>query len=127
MQERFMEAMMRKLVSLTKSELISTTWKIRDCLLSDMEVSKMLAILNEVKKLNMESIRVIRVPGEPVSRYGLYEVSVFSVHKKQLADMLNMYMRPYQDDVPEGELGAIEIQHTRDDFVDEGSILGKHG
>jgi len=126
MQERFMEALMRRLFELSSSELISTTMKIRDYLISDLSMQKMIAILTEVKQLKMESINVIRVPGEPVSRYGQYEVSVFSVHKKQLADLLNKYMRPYQDDVTEAELEVIEIQNTNDDFVDSGSVLGSH-
>lgn len=126
MQERFMEALMRKLFELSKSEMISTTMKIRDYLISDLDFSQMIALLTEVKALSMENIKVIRVPGEPVSRYGLYGVDVFSVHKKQLADLLNQYMRPYQEDVIEGELGAIEIQNTTDDFVDSGSVLGNH-
>ena len=124
MQERFMEALMRKLFELSSSEMISTVWKIRDQLVSSLDVSSMIAILREVKQLKMDDIKVIRVPGEPVANYGSYNVHVFSVHKKQLADLLNMYMRPYQDDVPESMLGAIEIQHTRDDFVDEVSVLG---
>ncbi|MCL2539751.1 MAG: LCP family protein [Oscillospiraceae bacterium] len=127
MQERFMEALMRKLFELSTSELISVTWKIRDYLVSDLDVARLIAILKEVKQLSMENIRVIRVPGEPVPEYGLYAVNVFSVHKKQLADLLNRYMRPYQDDVYEADLGAIEIQHTRDDFVDSGTVLGQHG
>lgn len=124
MQERFMEALMRKLFELSSSEMISTTWKIRDQLVSTLDISSMIALLKEVKQLSMDDIKVIRVPGEPVSNYGLYGVSVFSVHKKQLADLLNLYMRPYQEDIQEAMLGAIEIQHTRDDFVDEASTLG---
>lgn len=127
MQERFMEALMRKLFELSKSEMISLTMKVSDYIICDMDIAKMLAILNEVKGLKMESIKVVRVPGEPVPNYGLYGVNVFSVHKKQLADLLNQNMRPYQDDVTEAELGAIEIQNTTDDFVDDGSILGSHG
>ena len=127
MQERFMEALMRKLFELSDSELISMTWKIRDYVVSDLEISRMIAILKEVKQLSIDSIRVVRVPGEPVSGYGMYGVNVFSVHKKQLADVLNQYMRPYQDDVYEADLGAIEIQHTSDDFVDGGSVLGNKG
>ncbi|MCL1830894.1 MAG: LCP family protein, partial [Oscillospiraceae bacterium] len=126
MQERFMEALMRRLFELSSSELISMTMKISDYIISDLDLAKMIAILTEVKQLKMESIKVIRVPGEPVPNYGLYGVNVFSVHKKQLADMLNQFMRPYQDDVTEAELGVIEIQNTTDDFVDSGTVLGKH-
>ena len=125
MQERFMEALMRKLFSLSFSETITMTRKIRDYLVSDMDIQKMIALLKEVRQLEMEDVRVIRVPGEPVPNYGLYGVNVFSVHKKQLADLLNMYMRPHQEDVQEAELKAIEIQNTNDDFVDSGSVLGE--
>ena len=126
MQERVMEALMRKLFELSSSELISTVWKIRDHLVSDLDVAGMIAILREVRQMSMDSIAVIRVPGEPVSDYGIYGVNVFTAHKKPLADLLNKYMRPYQEDVQEAELGIIEIQRTREDFVDGVSVLGRH-
>ncbi|NMA07007.1 MAG: hypothetical protein GX928_04770 [Ruminococcaceae bacterium] len=73
--------------------------------------------------MSTDSINVIRVPGEPVSGYGLYGQDVFSVHKKELAELLNKYMRPFSEPVIESELGAIEIQNTIGDYL--GTAEGK--
>lgn len=115
MQTYFMEGLMKKLIETSNSELMRLATNIFNELQSDMSVSQLLALLNEAKQLNMDSITVQQVPGEPVAGpYGLYNqtVHVYSVHKKELADMLNEYMRPYQEAVHESELEAIEIQNT---------------
>ncbi len=118
MQQLFMKGLMEKLFTMSTSEMISITKNIRDQVESNLTIQEMIQLLNEAKELNMESIRVFRVPGEPVQRYGAYGVDVYSVHLKQLTDLLNMYMRPYRDDVHEADLKAIEIQNTRNDWVD---------
>jgi hypothetical protein len=71
-----MEALMRKLFDMSKTEMISMAMKISSYLISDLDNAKIISLLLEVKQLSMESIKVIRVPGEPVPNYGLYGVNV---------------------------------------------------
>lgn len=129
MQTYFMEGLMKKLMETSNSELMRLATNIFNELQSDMSVSELLALVNEAKKLDTEGISVIQVPGEPVAGpYGLYNqtVHVYSVHKKELADLLNEYMRPHQEAVHESELEAIEIQNTTNSSYGA-TVLGEGG
>ena len=120
MQQVFMQALMKKIMSLSISDMISVATNIFPDLDTGFTIQELIDLARIARELEMSAITVIRVPGEPVSAYGLYGVDVFSVHKKALADLLNEHMRPYQDDVPESELGIIELVNSTDSTIEWG-------
>ena len=111
-QRYFMSALMEKLTSLSKLELASLINQIYPYLETDLKIGEVISFANEAKKLEKENISMIMLPGEPVHGYGIYGVDVWSLHKKETADVLNKYMRPYGDKVPETDLELIELQNT---------------
>ncbi len=126
-QRYFMAALMTKLMNTSTSDLVSLASAIYPYLETDLSVQEILQLAIEVKNFSGDSITTVRVPGEPVSRYGIYGLDVFTMHRKALADMLNEYMRPHSEDVPETDLGIIEIQHTTDILDEPGVTLGEYG
>lgn len=123
-QRYFMAALMNKFMAMQAKDLVSLASAIFPYLETDLSLNELITLAREAKNVSGDKIRLLHVPGEGVPRYGKYGVDVFSVHKKALADMLNEYMRPYSDDVPETELDCIEIQNTTTDYDDEGTLLG---
>ncbi len=125
-QRYFLAALMSKVFSTPTSELVSLVRAIFPYLETDFSVAECISLALKVKDMSMDSVTMIRAPGEGVNGYGERKLSVFSVHKKELADMLNEYMRPYNDSVPETELGAIEIQNTYNVLDEQGVTLGEY-
>lgn len=124
-QRYFLMALLDRLLESSTMELASMAAAIYDYLITDLTVAELLELADEAKQLTRESIQIVRVPGEPVTRYGLYGVDIYSVHTEALADVLNTYMRPYTDDVPPTDLNVIEVQNTTDEFDDPGGTLGE--
>lgn len=124
-QRYFLAALMDKLLAMDSKTLVSLATAMFPYLETDFSVNEIITLAREVKELSGDDIQLLHVPGEGVSAYGKYGVDVFSVHKKQLADMLNEYMRPYTDDVPETELNCIEIQNTTDAYDNNVESLGE--
>lgn len=124
MQRVFLQALMVRLLNTSKIDLASMVMSVYSHLDTDLSINEVLELANEAKELSLEAIRVIRVPGEPVTRYGMYGVDIFTVHTEKLADILNEYMRPYSDDVPATDLNVIQVQNTTDEYDDPGGTLG---
>ncbi len=127
-QRYFMAALMNRLLSTPTMDLVKLVMSVYDYLETDLTVNELIQLASEAKGLSSESIVTVRVPGEGVRDYvyngtTLRNQWIFTVHKKALADMLNEYMRPYSDDVPETELEVIEVQNTTDVLDDTGSSL----
>lgn len=122
-QRYFMSALMKKFLDTSTPDLMRIVNNVFPYLETDFSIGEIIDLAFKMKKMSTDSINVIRVPGEPVSGYGLYGQDVFSVHKKELAELLNKYMRPFSEPVIESELGAIEIQNTIGDYL--GTAEGK--
>lgn len=123
-QRYFLMALLDRLLNTSTMELASMAASIYDYLETDLTVKQLLELAGEAKELTRETIQIVRVPGEPVTRYGLYGVDIYSVHTEALAEVLNAYMRPYGDSVLATDLGVIEVQNTTDQFDDPGGIPG---
>ncbi len=130
-QRYFMAALMNRLLSTPTMDLVKLVMSVYDYLETDLTVNELIQLASEAKGLSSESIVTVRVPGEGVRDYvyngrTLRNQWIFTIHKKALADMLNEYMRPYSDDVPETELEVIEVQNTTDELDDTGASLGNY-
>jgi len=124
-QRVFMKALLDKIMSLSTSEMIKIVRSVYQYFVTDFTLSDMISLSQEVKKIsgNRDQIRIVRLPGEGVLKYGKYRVDVFTLHRRETAEVLNKFMRPYGDKVPETDLNIIEIQHTYDGWYDPGSTF----
>ncbi len=126
MQRYFMAALLHKLTSMSTIDMASILNTIYAYLETDLTISEIISLASEVKQLSTDAITMVRLPGEPVAKYGYYGLDVWTLHKKETAEMLNKYMRPYGDPVPETELELIELQKTITDYDDPGSNIGEY-
>ena len=117
-QRYILAALFQRALSCSKGEMVGLVNELYDDIETDFSINELLSLASQAKNFSMANIKMMRVPGEGVRRYGLYGVDVYSVHKDQLADLLNQFMRPYTDDVPASELPVIEIQNTDDTWDD---------
>ncbi len=126
-QRYFLAALMNKATSLSTSELVSLANAIYPYLETDFSIQELLSLAMEAKELSGDSVTAVRIPIEYVPRYGKFGLDVLSVHRADLADLLNEYMRPYSDPVPETELEVVEIQNKDDSLNDNGTSLDEYG
>ncbi len=111
-QRYFLAALFNKLLSCSTGEIMGLAYDLFDYVETDFEIGEIISLATKATGFSADSITMLRVPGEGLRGYGMYGSSVYSVHKDQLARLLNEYMRPYTDDVPASELEVIEIQNT---------------
>ncbi|MGI5889099.1 MAG: LCP family protein, partial [Oscillospiraceae bacterium] len=117
-QRYFISGLIKKLDSLTTVEMISLVRSLYKYVESDLTVDEMITLASNVKSMSTSDMTLLRVPGEGVNGYGSMQLSVYSVHAEELADLLNTYMRPYSDPVPASELEVVEIQNTSSTWDD---------
>ncbi len=125
-QRYFMAGLLNKLLNMPTSELITLVNGIFPFIETDLSISEVISLAMMGKELPTDAVTVISTPGEHVTDYGRYGDDIWTIHKAALADMLNEYMRPYSDDVPETELGAIEVQNLYDEFDNDISSLDSY-
>ncbi|MEA5051570.1 MAG: LCP family protein [Oscillospiraceae bacterium] len=108
-QRYFLAALLKRLSATSAAELLELARKIYPYIDTDLSVSQLLSLALTVKGFSGDAITALRVPGEPLYHNGQ---SVFTLHKAELADMLNNYMRPYSADVSAEALSVVELQNT---------------
>ena len=123
MQRVFFGGLLNKLFTTPRMELLSLITAVYEYMETDLTVQEMLELALTAQGFSASDITIIRTPGEPVAAYGIYGLDVWTLHKAELADILNTYMRPYTDAVPAEELGAIELQNTTSVLNDEGAQM----
>ncbi|MBQ6148169.1 MAG: LCP family protein [Oscillospiraceae bacterium] len=123
MQRYFFGGLLNKLFSTSKMELLSLITACYDYIDTDFTVQEILQLALTAQNFSASDFQVVRAPGEPVARYGIYGLDVWTLHKEKLANILNEYMRPYTDYVLPEDLGVIELQHTTDILDDEMSNM----
>ena len=126
-QRYFLAALMNKATALSTSELVSLANAIYPYLETDFSIQELISLAMEAKNLSGDSVTAVRIPVEYIEKYGKWGLDVLTVHRADLADMLNEYMRPYSDPVPETDLEVIEIQNKDDSLNTEGESLGEYG
>ncbi len=126
-QRYFMGALMKRMLETSTMDLASLAKAIYPHLETNLDISEILSLAMEARKLSLDKVTVIRVPGEGVAAYGKWGHDVFTIHRKELADYLNDYMRPFGEKVPETELEVIQIQKTTTWNDDTSGTLDEYG
>ncbi len=124
-QRYFIAALLNKLSATSAPKLLGLARKIYPYIDTDLSIAQMMSLALTLKGFSADAITALRAPGEPVNDY--HGQSVFSLHKTELAEMLNEYMRPYGEDVAEEALGALEIQNTTSVLDGDGGPMSEYG
>ncbi len=110
-QRIFLSALLDRLVESSTAELTKIVPTLLGKVTTDMTLSQLLELATQAKQLEKANIVFHTAPGSS----GMYRVSsgrnlsVFSMNKELMANMLNQYFRPYSDPVPAEEIGVIQI------------------
>ncbi|MEA4911232.1 MAG: LCP family protein [Oscillospiraceae bacterium] len=124
-QRYFLAALLNKLSATSAPTLLRLARRIYPYVDTDLSLGQLLSLALTVKGFSGDAITALRAPGEPVNDYN--GQSVFSLHKEQLAQMLNDSMRPYSDDVPAEQLGVVELQNTTSILDDDSGSMSEYG
>lgn len=130
-QRIFLSALMDRLLDASVGELTKVIPSLLGKVTTDLTVVEMLDLAKQAQGLEKSNIVFHTAPGSS----GSYRVSsgsrlsVFSMNKEMMAELLNTYFRPYSDPVPAEELGVIQVfdkvsvedDHQAMDYLDETS------
>lgn len=120
-QRIFLAAAMEKMLNMSQIELLGAMQDIyqNQWIATDLSLEQLSMIADFASnRLTMDSVNVFMVPGEGATYYpgdGSSQ-SVYSIHKSATIDLLNMYFRPYQNEIYPDESAIVEL-------VPEGSYL----
>ncbi|MBQ2676029.1 MAG: LCP family protein [Clostridia bacterium] len=126
-QRRFYAALAKKMTSISFSQVTEILTTGINEISTDLTLGQLLGYAEKAHKLDLSQVNIMAVPGQAgtYKPQGGYSRSYYSVHKQQLADMLNDYFRPYEDTViTVDELGIEEI-HNREqqNHIEDGGSL----
>ena len=108
-QRVFLSAALDKITKLSANELIKLISMAYSQVNTDLTAADILTYAQKVSKINLEDMEMYMVPG--VSARSAEGLSIWSVHKQEIADLLNEKFRPYTDDVPASKLKCIEVSN----------------
>jgi LCP family protein required for cell wall assembly len=116
MQRIFLAACMEKAKNLGIGEVVNAIPQVMGNFKTDMNTEELIKLAKLFIKVDMKNVRCFTLPGEGVwekdEAYidtNYYNYSVYSIHRQDTADLLNMYFRPYSSPVPAENLGIFEI------------------
>lgn len=110
-QRIFLSALMDRLLDASTGELTKMMPTLLGKVTTNLTLAEMLDLAKQAQGLEKSNIVFHSAPGSS----GSYKVasgqnlSIYSLNKALMADLLNQYFRPYSDDVPAEELGIIQV------------------
>ncbi|MEG1027857.1 MAG: LCP family protein, partial [Oscillospiraceae bacterium] len=105
MQQLFIKAMVQKVMTMGKKDMVKLITDSIKYLTTDLTLKNILDYYNAFTKL--DGVNSINFHSLPIA--GARGGSVLSVKAKPTADILNEYFRPYMPKVPYDDLGVIEL------------------
>lgn len=131
-QRTFYAAFLKKLLTMGFSELANIASTCLNDVSTDLKLGQILGYVQEIKKLSLENINIMSVPGqsptlaEARENVGL-SYSYYSIHKQKYVDMINQYFRPYEEKLlTVNDISIPEIANSDstgyDDFLQGGSL-----
>lgn len=107
MQEVFLKALIKKIFTLGKSEMIALIPSLLKEINTDLSVSEVISLYEEIVQLNYNTeIKFHDLEVVGITHNGL---SILAVQPEPASRLLNDYFRPHQDDVDADDLGIINI------------------
>lgn len=105
-QRLVLAALVSKMLSMPKSDLIGLVPTLIGYVNTDLTINQALGLLDDTEGLEMENISMYTLPGEAIRTSYWY----YSVYKDEVADLLNEKFRPYSAKIAEKDLGCVEIK-----------------
>lgn len=107
MQEVFLKALIDKIFTLSKSEVIALLPSILSELTTDLSINDVLGFYEEI--LNIDYTQGITFHDLPVVGLMHNGLSVLAIQQEETSQLFNEFFRPNQDDVDAEDLGIIDI------------------
>lgn len=123
-QRIFLAAGMQKVKDLGTLKVLTIYPKLKQYLMSDLDMSEIGMICDFAQTVPMENVTVRMVPGEDLSPGDVNEYYGYSIHEQETVDMLNEYFRPYQENLYTDDLNLLEVKHTATYYDDDSSNFG---
>ena len=115
-QRAIYSAILKKLTSLSFSELSSIVANCMDDVSTDLPLGLALGYAEKANKLKLDKVNIMSLPGQTATINGL---SCWVCHKQESVDMINKYFRPYESKL----LTTSDLKII--DYADRGSSYNK--
>ncbi len=115
-QRAIYSAILKKLTSLSFSELSSIVANCMDDVSTDLPLGLALGYAEKANKLKLDKVNIMSLPGQTATINGL---SCWVCHKQESVDMINKYFRPYESKL----LTTSDLKIV--DYADRGSSYNK--
>ena len=115
-QRAIYSAILKKLTSLSFSELSSIVANCMDDVSTDLPLGLALGYAEKANKLKLDKVNIMSLPGQTATINGL---SCWVCHKQEAVDMINKYFRPYESKL----LTTSDLKIV--DYADRGSSYNK--
>lgn len=115
-QRAIYSAILKKLTSVSFSELSSIVANCMDDVSTDLPLGLALGYAEKANKLKLDKVNIMSLPGQTATINGL---SCWVCHKQEAVDMINKYFRPYESKL----LTTSDLKIV--DYADRGSSYNK--
>ena len=115
-QRAIYSAILKKLTSVSFSELSSIVANCMDDVSTDLPLGLALGYAEKANKLKLDKVNIMSLPGQTATINGL---SCWVCHKQEAVDMINKYFRPYESKL----LTTSDLKII--DYADRGSSYNK--
>ena len=122
-QRIFLAACMAKAKDLGLSEVVGLIPTVTNNISTDMSVGEMKDMAGVVLNFDMEKCTFYMLPGEGDVNSDRGE-SVYSMHKQEVADLLNEKFRSNGQYIDVSDLEVYELENTSDYFDDDSNTIG---
>lgn len=120
MQEVFLKALIEKIFTLSKNDVVSLIPSILSELTTDLSINDVLGFYEEI--LSVDYTQGITFHDLPVVGLMYNGLSVLAIKQEETAELFNEYFRPYQDDVEAKDLGIIDILNKNTSYNSTNTI-----
>ena len=112
---------MEKITKLSTNEMIKLVGLCYDKVETDLTGADILNYAQKASKLDLSQVEMYMVPGEPA--YSKAGLSIYSVHKEELANLLNEKFRPHTEAVPAEKLTCPEVANSSSWYDKNGNTI----
>lgn len=127
-QRIFIAALLQKMLSLPKNQLVGLVPTLSQYLTTDLSIGEMLGYVDLVTGFDLNNMKMLTLPGEG---YKMPENGIwyYSIHKDKAVEVINEYFKPFSDPITASDIDCEELANTvsnlDDDFDDLGSLVGQ--
>jgi LCP family protein required for cell wall assembly len=123
-QRTFYAQFMKKVLGMTASQAFSIAKNCYNDITTDMKIGQILGYVEAAKKLNLEDIHIVTVPGQGQCYYRGQDC--YGVHIDEYVELANQYFLPYSEKITASQLKLVKIYDKyASSMTDKGANLGE--